>query len=94
MPQILKEKYALKAAVFRGRLGYALSPETVHRELKPSDFLIDELGRYRLADFGVSKFPEFIESALDIGAFFQANEPFAPSTGYDPACQAGAFIKS
>lgn len=65
-------------------IAYAHSRETVHRELKPSDFLIDELGRFRLADFGVSKFPEFIDSALDIGAFLQANEPFSPSTGYDP----------
>ncbi len=65
-------------------IAYAHSRETVHRELKPSDFLIDEHGRFRLADFGVSKFPEFIDSALDIGSFLLANEPFSPSTGYDP----------
>ena len=66
-------------------IAYAHSRETVHRELKLSDFLIDELGRFRLADFGVSKFPEFIDAALDVGAFLQANEPFSPSTGYDAA---------
>lgn len=66
-------------------IAYAHSRETVHRELKPSDFLIDEEGRFRLADFGVSKFPEFIDSALDIGSFLKANEPFSPATGYDPA---------
>jgi len=66
-------------------IAYAHSRETVHRELKPSDFLIDEHGKFRLADFGVSKFPEFIDAALDIGAFLKANEPFSPSTGYDPA---------
>ena len=65
-------------------IAYAHSRSTVHRELKPSDFLIDEYGRFRLADFGVSKFPEFIDSALDIGTFLQANEPFSPSGGYDP----------
>jgi serine/threonine protein kinase len=65
-------------------IAYAHSRSTVHRELKPSDFLIDEYGRFRLADFGVSKFPEFIDAALDIGTFLQANEPFSPSGGYDP----------
>ncbi|KAB2910389.1 MAG: protein kinase, partial [Dechloromonas sp.] len=64
-------------------IAYAHSRETVHRELKPSDFLIDEYGKFRLADFGVSKFPEFLDSALDIGTFLQANEPFSPSSGYD-----------
>lgn len=66
-------------------IAYAHSRETVHRELKPSDFLIDEYGKFRLADFGVSKFPEFLDSALDIGTFLQANEPYSPSGGYDPA---------
>lgn len=66
-------------------IAYAHSRETVHRELKPSDFLIDESGRFRLADFGVSKFPEFIDSELNIVEFLRGNEPFSPSSGYDPA---------
>lgn len=36
-------------------IAYAHSRETVHRELKPSDFLVDEHGRFRLADFGVAE---------------------------------------
>lgn len=66
-------------------IAYAHSRETVHRELKPSDFLVGEDGKIRLADFGVSRFPEFLDVSLDIGAFIKANEPFAPSNGYDPA---------
>lgn len=66
-------------------IAYAHSRETVHRELKPSDFLVDEHGRFRLADFGVSKFPEFLDQALDIAEFIRKNEPFAPVNGYDPS---------
>jgi serine/threonine protein kinase len=66
-------------------IAYAHSRETVHRELKPSDFLVDEMGRIRLADFGVSKFPEFLDQELNIAEFIRANEPFAPVNGYDPS---------
>ena len=67
-------------------IAYAHSRETSHRELKPSDFLISPNdGQFRLADFGVSKFPEFLDQALDIAEFIRLNEPFSPQGGYDPA---------
>jgi len=64
-------------------IAYAHSRETVHRELKPADFLVGEDGKIRLADFGVSRFPEFLDESLDIGSFIRANEPFSPVNGYD-----------
>ena len=40
-------------------IAFAHSRNTVHREIKPSDFLRDNDGNIRLTDFGVSKFPSF-----------------------------------
>jgi serine/threonine protein kinase/flagellar biosynthesis GTPase FlhF len=67
-------------------IAYAHSRDTSHRELKPSDFLISPLdGEFRLADFGVSKYPEFLDQALNIAEFIRPNEPFSPVNGYDHA---------
>jgi serine/threonine protein kinase len=74
-------------------IAYAHSRETCHRELKPSDFLISPLdGEFRLADFGVSKFPEFLDQALDIAEFIRPNEPFSPERGYDAAYSAATDV--
>jgi serine/threonine protein kinase len=74
-------------------IAYAHSRETAHRELKPSDFLISTHdGQFRLADFGVSKFPEFLDQALDIAEFIRPNEPFSPQGGYDPTCSAATDV--
>ncbi len=64
-------------------LALAHSRETVHRELKPSDILRDDNGRIRLADFGIAKFPEFLDAELDIDSFLKGKEPFSPVDGYD-----------
>ena len=74
-------------------IAYAHSRETSHRELKPSDFLISpQDGDFRLADFGVSKFPEFLDQALDIAEFIRPNEPFSPERGYEPAFSAATDV--
>ncbi|MEO8351354.1 MAG: AAA domain-containing protein [Chthoniobacteraceae bacterium] len=65
-------------------VAHAHAQEVVHRELKPADFLRGENGEIRLADFGVSKFPEFIETNLDINEVLKANAPFSPPDGYEP----------
>ena len=64
-------------------IAFAHSRDTVHREIKPSDFLRDDDGNIRLTDFGVSKFPSFLDQTLDIGSFIKDNEPYAPENGYD-----------
>lgn len=66
-------------------LAFAHSRETAHREIKPGDILRGPNGEIRLADFGISKFPEFFDSELDIDSFLKDKEPFSPIDGYDPS---------
>jgi len=45
-------------------LGYAHSKGVVHRDIKPENIMIDDVGRVRVADFGLAKLEATAEPAL------------------------------
>lgn len=64
-------------------LAFAHQKGVVHRDLKPTDLLQSEDGTIRLADFGIAKYRDFVDTKLSMADF--VTEPFTPKGGYDPA---------
>lgn len=64
-------------------LAYAHQRGVVHRDIKPSDLLKADDGTVRLADFGIAKYREFVDTKLSIDDF--RTDPFTPPNGYDPS---------
>ena len=87
-PKTWNEYYGIMGQALLEAIAFAHTRQTIHRELKPSDYLRDENGVIRLADFGVSKFPNFLDQKLNIEDFLNDNEPFSPPNGYDPSYSA------
>lgn len=57
-------------------LAFAHSRNVVHRDLKPSNILIDEEGRIKLGDFGISKLKRCLKPGLTLADF--VSRPFTP----------------
>jgi len=91
-PKTWDEYYGLMGQALLEAVAFAHTRQTIHRELKPSDYLRDENGVIRLADFGVSKFPAFLDQKLNIEEFLKENEPFSPPNGYDPSYSAATDV--
>ncbi|MES2115890.1 MAG: AAA domain-containing protein [Pseudomonadota bacterium] len=57
-------------------LVFAYSNAIVHRDVKPSNILIDEGGQPKICDFGISKIRDFLAPGVTLAQF--ASAPFAP----------------
>lgn len=64
-------------------LAYSHEREYVHRDLKPSNILINDRGRFKLADFGISKLRRYFRPTVTLREF--VSRPFTPPESDDGA---------
>jgi len=64
-------------------LAFAHSRQLAHRDVKPSNILIDSAGQPKLTDFGISKLKTWLEPGVTLGTF--QSIPYAPPEADDGA---------